>query len=81
MVFMGGFSTADAVTFTADWFFSPDGEFTFVKAYDRTHLHLEAMGAKVAASKCNTFSVCDGVRRWLWEHRWRCLRCKVPVVN
>ena len=53
----------------------------FEFAYNRTHLHLEKMGARIAPSKCNTFSSETKSREWLRKHQWRRLGRKVEVVN
>ena len=55
------------------------GNFEF--AYNRTHLHLERLGAKIAPAKCNTFSSDAKSREWLRQHQWRRLGRKVEVVN
>ena len=41
----------------------------FVDAFDQTHEHLHAMGAKIAAGKSLTFSSNDASRKWLRNHR------------
>ena len=53
----------------------------FRYAYDKTHLHLQQMGAEVAPQKCNTFSSENSARQWLREHKWRRSGRKVSVVN
>ena len=53
----------------------------FRYAYDRTHLHLQQMGANVAPNKCNTFSSEASARKWLKEHRWRRVGKKISVIN
>ena len=53
----------------------------FQFAYNRTHLHLEKMGAAIAPQKCNTFSSEGSAREWLREHRWRRLGKRVSVIN
>ena len=53
----------------------------FTHAFDKTHLHLQDMGARIAPSKSLTFSSNNTARQWLREHRWRILQDVVPVVN
>ena len=43
----------------------------FELAYNRTHLHLEEMGAKIAPQKCSTFSSGKSTREWLRKLKWR----------
>ena len=50
-------------------------------AGDKTHLHLEDMGARIAPQKNTTFSSYSTAREWLRKHQWRRLGMKVPVVN
>ena len=42
-----------------------------VVAFDKTHAHLEAMGARIATQKSLTFSSNTVARGLLSEHRWR----------
>ena len=53
----------------------------FQRASDKTHMHLEDLGARIAPDKCNAFSSNEAARRWLRKHRWRRLGKKVKVIN
>ena len=53
----------------------------FELAYNRTHLHLEEMGARIAPQKCNSFSSDAATREWLRQVKWRRFGRKVQVVN
>ena len=52
-----------------------------VVAFDKTHTHLEAMGANVAANKSLTFASNAVSRKWLEEHRWARFNEKIPVIT
>ena len=43
----------------------------FIHAFDKTHEHMEDMGARIAPQKCTTFSSETVIREWLRTHRWR----------
>ena len=53
----------------------------FTHAFDKTHLHLQDMGARIAPQKSLTFSSNNTARQWLRNHKWRILQDVVPVVN
>ena len=53
----------------------------FVDAFDRTHAHLAAMGAKVAANKSLTFSSNEAARTWMKTHQWRRVGRTIPVIT
>ena len=53
----------------------------FTHAFDKTHLHLMDMGAKIAPHKSLTFSSDNTARQWLKMHRWRTLQRTVPVIT
>ena len=53
----------------------------FTQAFDKTHAHLTAMGAKIAASKSLTFSSDETTRRWLKTHQWRMVGETIPVIT
>ena len=43
----------------------------FEYAYNKTHLHLEEMGAIISPQKCNAFSSDPTSREWLRNYQWR----------
>ena len=53
----------------------------FTDAFDKTHEHMEAMGARIAPQKCYTCSTNATAREWLRTHRWRRIQQTVAVVN
>ena len=53
----------------------------FAHAFDKTHLHLMDMGARIAPQKPLAFSSNNSARQWLRNHRWRILQDVAPVVN
>ena len=53
----------------------------FKDAFDNTHTHLTAMGAKIAASKSLTFSSDETTRKWLKTHCWRRVGATIPVIT
>ena len=53
----------------------------FTHAFDKTHLHLMDMGARIAPSKSLTFSSNNTARNWLRTHQWRILKDVVPVMT
>ena len=48
---------------------------------NKTHEHLQMMGARIAPKKSLTFSSCPTSRKWLREHKWRRIQTKIPVIN
>ena len=53
----------------------------FINAFDMTHKHLLAMGARISPKKCYLFVSHKRDRKWLRQHKWGYLQDKVPVAN
>ena len=43
-------------------------------AFDQTHAHLHALGARIVPTKCYTFVSSEGAKSWLRQRKWRRLR-------
>ena len=53
----------------------------FVHAFDMTHAHLAAMGARLAPHKSVVFSSNGSTRNWLRQHRWRYVGRTIEVLS
>lgn len=52
---------------------------SFKAAINETHVHLKAMGAKLAPDKSTNFSSHQEARDWLGNHAWKHTGGKIPV--
>ena len=53
----------------------------FEFAFNKTHIHMDDMGARLAPKKRMTFSTDGNVRNWLRVYKWRCIDATLNVVN
>ena len=53
----------------------------FEFAFDKTHKHLEDMGAKLAPTESMTFPTCTATSNWLKQHRWPRAGATIPLVG
>ena len=54
---------------------------SFKNGFDKTHLHLERMGARLAPQKSITFSTDGTSRNWLVQHEWRRVGRTISVLT